>query len=308
MDKKHIFEHFPISILKKIIRTYNLHVKISGYSKMTQSELVMELKKHLIIGDDGSMKVKEVKDVGMIHDYEKKKKVSVKDNKSKGLKKEKKIKESKPEVKKQIKEVKSEPVKEEPKINKEELIKHFREKLNFKEKRIPGRDLSRYIKRIYETYTKDEQKILEEFYIKLIHNEKIDSYHNFRPKIGVFTNYEHKIDELEKRIKAMKDTEYKTKKAKENNEKKIDELEKELKPLKHSNKITNKYIKCIEDSYEKMQNMKDIKTINDVNEYIKLVDIRFRCELHFDEKEEESKPEPKPEEKKKKKKKKKKKT
>lgn len=90
---------------------------------MTQSELVEALKKHLMIGDDGSMKVKEVKDVGKVSDYEKKvkeKKVkevkpkpsvkevkpepSVKDDKSKGLKKE-----VKPEPKNENIEKKKEP-------------------------------------------------------------------------------------------------------------------------------------------------------------------------------------------------------
>jgi transcription-repair coupling factor (superfamily II helicase) len=88
----HVFEHLPISTLKKIIREYNLHVKISGYSKMTQSELVEVLKKHLVISDDGVIKIKEIKNVGKVSDFEKKPR----------------------EKKEKVKKVVPKPVKEEP--------------------------------------------------------------------------------------------------------------------------------------------------------------------------------------------------
>ena len=70
----HVFEHLPISTLKKIIREYNLHVSIKGYSKMTHSQLCDIMKKHLMISEDGSIKMimKESKDLGKVSDYGKK--------------------------------------------------------------------------------------------------------------------------------------------------------------------------------------------------------------------------------------------
>jgi len=70
----HVFEHLPISTLKKIIREYNLHVSIKGYSKMTHSQLCDVMKKHLHIDENGSIKMmmKDIKELGKVSDYEKK--------------------------------------------------------------------------------------------------------------------------------------------------------------------------------------------------------------------------------------------
>jgi hypothetical protein len=50
-----MFENLKIAELKAIIKEYNLIVKIKGYSKMTKSELVDEIKKHLKIDEKGEI-------------------------------------------------------------------------------------------------------------------------------------------------------------------------------------------------------------------------------------------------------------
>lgn len=282
----HVFEHLTNTQLKKLIREYNLHVKISGYSKMSRDDLIKELKKHLHV-ENGIYK---------ILNHEKELKIEEKIKKPREKKEKVKKVEPKPveeknvnKVKEMVKEIEKKTEKKvDEKINKQELIENFRKKLELKEKSIPGRDMTRYIKRNYETYNKDEQKILEEYYIKLINIEKNQIHNNFK-KGGYISidQREYTVNELEKRIKGMKETEYKTKKAKENNQKRIDDLEKELKTAKHELLKSKKFFKCIDETYDKMDNMKKLENMNDVNEFIKLVDLYFKCQLHFEEKEEE---------------------
>jgi len=114
----HVFEHLPISALKKIIREYNLHVSIKGYSKMTHSQLCDIMKKHLMISEDGSIKMmmKDVKDLGKVDDYFPSKTI-----KPKVLKKPR-------EKKEKVKKVELKPV-EEKKVEKvKEMVKKIEEK------------------------------------------------------------------------------------------------------------------------------------------------------------------------------------
>jgi flagellar basal body rod protein FlgF len=132
----HVFEHLPISTLKKIIREYNLHVKISGYSKMTQSELVEALKKHLVISDDGVMKIKEIKNVGKVSDFEKKPR----------------------EKKEKVKKVVPKPV-EEKNVNKvKEMVKEIEKKVEKKDEKKKVSKVKEMVKEIEKKVEKKDEK------------------------------------------------------------------------------------------------------------------------------------------------------
>lgn len=45
------FDQLPATVLKKIVRMYNLHTTIKGYSKMKKPALTEAMKKHLYIDD-----------------------------------------------------------------------------------------------------------------------------------------------------------------------------------------------------------------------------------------------------------------
>jgi hypothetical protein len=55
----HVFEHFEKTQLKKIIRNYNLHVKIARYSKLDKDELIAHMKNYLFINNEGRIMVKD---------------------------------------------------------------------------------------------------------------------------------------------------------------------------------------------------------------------------------------------------------
>ena len=42
-----MFEQLTVKELKVIIKEYNLHTKISGYSRMRKSDLITEMQKHM---------------------------------------------------------------------------------------------------------------------------------------------------------------------------------------------------------------------------------------------------------------------
>jgi hypothetical protein len=103
----HVFEHFEKTQLRKIIRNYNLHVKIARYSKLDKDELISHMKNYLFIDKDGKI---TVKDEVMDKAEEEMNKAELKKVKEPKAKKEPKKKEPKEKPAK-----KEEPKKEEPK-------------------------------------------------------------------------------------------------------------------------------------------------------------------------------------------------
>jgi hypothetical protein len=65
----HIFDMMSVGKLRAVVRQYNLHLKIVGYSKIPKQELITHMKKHLSVGADGNIFIKDVVDV--IHKTEK---------------------------------------------------------------------------------------------------------------------------------------------------------------------------------------------------------------------------------------------
>jgi len=55
----HSFHDLEITTLKKICSKYNLHVKIAKYSKLSKTELIPHMEKHLMITQDGKIKMKK---------------------------------------------------------------------------------------------------------------------------------------------------------------------------------------------------------------------------------------------------------
>jgi DNA repair exonuclease SbcCD ATPase subunit len=55
----HSFHDLEITTLKKICSKYNLHVKIAKYSKLSKTELISHMEKHLMITADGKIKMKK---------------------------------------------------------------------------------------------------------------------------------------------------------------------------------------------------------------------------------------------------------
>ena len=45
-------EQLTLTKLREICRTYNIHTKISKYSKLKKDELITEMKKHLVYGNN----------------------------------------------------------------------------------------------------------------------------------------------------------------------------------------------------------------------------------------------------------------
>jgi hypothetical protein len=107
----HVFEHFEKNQLKKIIRNYNLHVKIARYSKLDKDELIGHMKNYLFINNEGRIMVKD--EVLNKADDEMNKIEPKKEKKVKEPKPKKEPKKKEPKAKKE--EPKPEPKKEEPK-------------------------------------------------------------------------------------------------------------------------------------------------------------------------------------------------
>ena len=59
MDYKHVWELMEVKHLRKIIREYNLHLKIARYSKLDKKELIEHMKNYLHINDRGEVKIRE---------------------------------------------------------------------------------------------------------------------------------------------------------------------------------------------------------------------------------------------------------
>jgi hypothetical protein len=107
----HVFEHFEKTQLRKIIRNYNLHVKIARYSKLDKDELIKHMHNYLFINNEGRIMVK---DEVLNKADDEMNKVEVKKVKEPKAKKEPKKKEPKEKPAKK-EEPKPEPKKEEPK-------------------------------------------------------------------------------------------------------------------------------------------------------------------------------------------------
>ena len=60
MDYKHVWELMEVKHLRKIIREYNLHLKIARYSKLDKKELIEHMKNYLHIDDRGHVKINEI--------------------------------------------------------------------------------------------------------------------------------------------------------------------------------------------------------------------------------------------------------
>lgn len=56
-----MFNKFNLKQLKSIIKEYNLHTSIKGYSKMKKADIITEIKKHLDIDEKYNITIKNVK-------------------------------------------------------------------------------------------------------------------------------------------------------------------------------------------------------------------------------------------------------
>jgi len=54
------FNKYTLKQLKEIIKNYNIHTKMKGYSKMTKDVLVTEMKLHLKFNENGDIMAKVV--------------------------------------------------------------------------------------------------------------------------------------------------------------------------------------------------------------------------------------------------------
>jgi hypothetical protein len=119
------FQDLDITTLRKICSRYNLHTKITKYSKLTKDQLIPHMEKHLHINAEGKIKIKkEVSETAeteinkMLHELKNK----VKEVKEKVIKIQEKKEEKKPEEKKK-KEINIEEMTEKEKAKK--VLKHY---------------------------------------------------------------------------------------------------------------------------------------------------------------------------------------
>jgi hypothetical protein len=115
----HSFHDLDLTTLKKVCSKYNLHVKITKYSKLSKEELIPHMEKHLHITENGKIKLK--KEVSDMVENELSKLIDDLKNK---------VKEVKEKVKKQMTK-KEQPKEEEKNINIE--VKPKKEKMTVKE-------------------------------------------------------------------------------------------------------------------------------------------------------------------------------
>jgi len=134
----HSFHDLELKTLKKICSKYNLHIKITRYSKLSKDELIPHMEKHLHINSEGKIKMKkEVSETAeteinkMLHELKNK----VKEVKEKVIKHHAKKAEHKPEEKKK-KEIHIEEKKEKKTIEQMEKEKNKKEMKEYHEHRI----------------------------------------------------------------------------------------------------------------------------------------------------------------------------
>lgn len=162
------FEHLDVQILKKICSSYNLHIRIKGYSKMSKAELVEEMKKYLKLENGKIKAIKHMfeEEVGTFDKKYKKasKKVSPKKKASKKVSPKKKA--SKKHSKKEIKVLKEHfkhDSSEQKEIAKElKEIKHEIKKVKEPHSEMKLEIITNYTKDVLKKMSKPELKAILE--------------------------------------------------------------------------------------------------------------------------------------------------
>lgn len=145
-------EDLTVPVLKKLIRAYNLHTVIKGYSTMNKIDLIKNIKKHFNIDGD-NLRYKEHTNLNVAEELKfkqvRKAKVTTKEIKQEVKKVVKEVKkELAPEIKKKLKEVK-----EKTKFN-----KNLKEKVK-QEKKQADKIIVKEVKKVVK---KAPQKTVEE--------------------------------------------------------------------------------------------------------------------------------------------------
>jgi len=205
----HIFDMMTVGKLRAIVRQYNLHLKIVGYSKKSKDELIKHMKEHLSVDASGNIHVKNeiiIKTNDAINKVEKQHKVveqvkklkkqvektEIKKISTKGLK-EMKAKLDVLELKKQIegtkiKKIGTKKLKEgakllekiEQELKKPKHKKEHKVKINKKEANEPESDSDSVAEAKFQAYVKkyedkkDQVKKIYELYKKREQTKGID--------------------------------------------------------------------------------------------------------------------------------------